>query len=426
MSVFYRNFHYRIFMLANLISAVGSTLFGIVFVIYARHMPHPSLAISVASIVANLPLVLDILMGYLADQTTNHYRQQLRNRLLQGVCFVLISGLMLGVTNWVGFAAILVLSMLVKLIGSYNTYGAIAIIKDIVAPADISEAEGFEAGTNATISITGGLIGAALLSAFHYHYSLFALMNAASFFLAFGLLFSMRQRFATLPSSRVVVRKTVGLLAKSRQFFHQTRQNFVSLKQHTAITQFIQVFMAINLFGAGQEVLLNLTFAHQRQLLVVNYGYTVALVGMVASVGSIIGSLLPGRVTRQLSISREIILIYAAYGLMPLNILFIKSRGFLLGIVVVASVLTGILNPKVQGEMINTLPKEAIGSIISAFYTVVQITVPLGSVIFAALANGLSLPVAWVSLLAFDVVTLGLWAMQRQKTLASESYSTKK
>ncbi|WP_125762422.1 MFS transporter [Levilactobacillus mulengensis] len=414
MEVFFRNHHYRIFMLANIISAIGSSLFGIVFVIYARHMPHPGLAISVASVAGSFPLLLDILMGYLADQTTNHFRQQLRNRLIQGLLYLIISLILLAQGNWPGFIIILSLSMLVSLISSYNTYGAIPIIKDIVVPKDISEAAGFEAGINATISITGGLIGAALLAAFHYHYSLFALVNAASFFLAFALLFHVRRHFAILASSQVVVPKQVGFTASIRHFFHQTRHNFKLLKQHASIIQFTEVFMAINLFDAGQEVLLNLSFAHQPRLLLINYGYTVALVGMVESVGSIVGSLLPGRLTRRFNIPIGIVLIYATYGLMPLNILFLKSRALLLLVVIVSSVLTGILNPQVQGKMINDLPKESIGSIISAFYTVVQLTVPLGSLIFATLANALSLKFSWIGLLVFDGGTFLLWLVQRR------------
>ena len=171
--------------------------------------------------------------------------------------------------------------------------------------------------------------------------------------------------------------------------------------------------MAINLFDAGQGVLLNLSFAHQRQLLIGNYGYTVALVGMIGSIGSIMGSLLPGRITKHVSISKSILLIYTAYALMPLNILLLKSRGLLLAVVIVANVLIGILNPQVQGKMINDLPKKSIGSIISAFYTVIQLTVPLGSFVFAILANTLSLEISWVGLLAFDAITLVLWLGQR-------------
>lgn len=413
MEVFFRNFHYRIFMLANIISAIGSSLFSIVFVIYARHMPHPTLAISIASVVGSLPLIFDILMGYLADQTHNHYRQQLRNRVIQGSLYVIISGLMISRAQWLSFIVILGFSMLVSLISSYNTYGAIPIIKDIVVPQDISEAEGFEAGINATISLTGGLIGAALLTAFHYNYSLFALVNAASFFVAFALLFHVRQHFSTLASSQVTIQKTTGLLANIKHFFRQTKANFVLLKNQSTIMQYVGVFMAINLFDAGQGVLLNLSFAHQRQLLIGNYGYTVALVGMIGSIGSIMGSLLPGRITKHFSISKGILLIYTAYALMPLNILLLKSRSLLLAVVIVANVLIGILNPQVQGKMINDLPKNSIGSIISAFYTVVQLTVPLGSFVFAILANTLSLEISWVGLLVFDAITLVLWLGQR-------------
>ncbi|MFC6261448.1 MFS transporter [Levilactobacillus fujinensis] len=211
-------------------------------------------------------------------------------------------------------------------------------------PEDISEAEGFESGINSTIAVTGGLIGAALLTTFHDRYSLFARLNSVSFFLALVLLFHVRQP----------------------------------------------------------------------QLLFMNYGYTVALVGMIESVGSIIGFLLPRRITQYLSISKGIILIYIVYGLMPLNIPFLKSRPLLLGIVTVSGILLGILNPQVQGKMINELPKKSIGAIISAFYTVVQLTIPLGSLIFATLANALSLNIFWVGLLLFDGVTFIIWLVQRR------------
>jgi predicted MFS family arabinose efflux permease len=356
-------------------------------------------------------------MGYLADQTSNHVHQQLRNRLIQGVLYVAIAILMAGQFKWTGFIIVLSLSIIVSLIGSYNTYGAIPIIKDIVKPSDIPEAEGFESGINSTISLTGGLIGASLLSLFQYQYSLFAFLNAISFFSAFWLLFHSREYFLQLPCSHVKIGKTYGMFNNCRKFLRKTQANFTLLKKESTIVQFIKVFMAINLFDSGQGVLLNLSFAHEQKLLFINYGYTVALLGMVESVGSIVGSLLPGRITRYFSISICIISIYVAYGLLALNIIFFKGKILLLVLTVISSILIGILNPIVQGKMINELPKESIGSIISAFYTVVQLTVPLGSMIFATMANTLSLQVSWISLFLFNLVTLLLWILLQRKQI---------
>lgn len=319
MTVFVHNFQYRLFMIANIISALGSTLFSIVFVIYARHMPNPTLAIGLASFVGVLPLFLDILIGYLSDQSRNHFQQQLINRLVQGMLFLIISALLLDRVSWTIFIVLLIMNATCSLIGIYNSYGAIAIIKDIVQSADIAEAEGFETGFSSTLEITGGLIGATLLAFFNYNYSFFALLNSVSFFLAFILLFYVRKNFSNISSSHIVIEKHSGIVFNVKEFIHQMHSNFGLLKTFPDITKFIGVFAAFNLFDAGQEVLLNLSLVEQRQLIFVNYGYTVALVGMFESIGAILGSFLPSKITRYLSITVEIFLIYGAYGLLIPN-----------------------------------------------------------------------------------------------------------
>jgi len=416
MEVFFRNSKYRLFMIANIVSALGSTLFGIVFVIYARHMPNPTLAISLASVAGGLPMVLDVLMGYLADRASNHFQQQLLNRLIQGGLFLIMGGLLLKRAGWVTFTALLIMNMICSLVGSYDLYGALAIIKDIVSAGDMAEAEGFEAGINTTISITGGLMGAALLGLFRNNYSLFAWLNALSFFSAFILLHRARQDFSSISSSHVLIKNHSGKLANVNQFFHQMAANITLLKTHTKITKFIGVFAAINLFNAGQEVLLALSLVQQRQLIFLNYGYSVALIGVVESVGTILGSLLPGRITKHFRITVEILFIYGVYGVVTLNSLFLKDRYVLLALIATGGVLIGLLNPQVQSMMITTLPEETIGSIMSAFYTLVQVTIPVGSAVFAMIANGQSLKIAWVALLGFDVVTLLMWLIQIAKS----------
>lgn len=412
MEVFIRNFNYRIFMIANIVSALGSTLFSIVFVIYARHMPNPTLAISLASFVGVFPMFLDILIGYLSDQVCNHYQQQMVNRLIQGLLFLVMGVLLMGNVGWVTFIALLLMNALCSLIGTYNGYGAFAIIKDIVSSSDIAEAEGFETGISSTLEITGGLIGAALLSVFNYHYSLFAFLNSVSFFMASMLLFWVRKNFSVIPSSHVLVEKYTGLMPNISKFFHQMRLDFAMLKTFPEITKFIGVFSAINLFDAGQEVLLNLSLVKQQQLIFVNYGYTVALVGMVGSIGAILGSFLPGRITKHLKITVGIFFIYGAYGLLIPNILFLKNKYLLLVLIAVSSLLLGVLNPQVQSVMVTKLPENMIGSIMGSFYTIIQATIPLGSAIFSAVANVLSLNISWCSLLAFDMVTLFVWIAQ--------------
>ncbi|MCW3778200.1 hypothetical protein OM945_04910 [Levilactobacillus namurensis] len=133
---------------------------------------------------------------------------------------------------------------------------------------------------------------------------------------------------------------------------------------------------------------------------------------MFESIGAILGSFLPSKITRYLSITVEIFLIYGAYGLLIPNILFFKNKVILLILILTCGFLTGVLNPQVQSMMITKLPENMIGSIMGTFYTVVQVTIPLGSALFSTTANAISLRVSWLSLLFFEVVTLLLWSTQ--------------
>lgn len=416
MGVFLRNGRYRIFATANLVSSLGSVLFSIVFIVYARHMPNPRLAISVASVLASSAFVCDVFMGYLADRTVNHYRQQQVGRLIQGSLFLLTSGLLVLPPAWPRFVGMLTLNVACGLVATYNGYGGVAIIKDIVPQADIAEAQGFVQGIDETLSITGGLVGVGLLALLRYHYSLFALLNAVSFFLAFGVLFVNRRQYTTLSSSRVT------LAQQSAGFWRSSWTTLKSLKRYGSIPQFIGTFAAVNLFDAGQEVLLNLTFIQQRDLLFGTYGYTVALVGMASSIGSIVGALLPGRLTKRLPIATLILGMFGVYGLLVLNVLTVHNRYLLLGLIICCGGLSSVASIQVQARMITQIPSASVGSVLSVFFTVVQATIPVGTLVFSSLANIRSIRVAWTVLLGVDVLTAAWWlGKQRRSKLRDQS-----
>ncbi|WP_203641461.1 hypothetical protein [Levilactobacillus andaensis] len=67
--------------------------------------------------------------------------------------------------------------------------------------------------------------------------------------------------------------------------------------------------------------------------------------------------------------------------------------------------------------MITELPEESIGSILSVFYTVIQLTVPGGAVVFAFLANGWTVAIAWLGLVVAIVAGL-LYAEILRRRLA--------
>ncbi|WP_125687619.1 MFS transporter [Levilactobacillus fujinensis] len=118
-----------------------------------------------------------------------------------------------------------------------------------------------------------------------------------------------------------------------------------------------------------------------------------------------------------LSIPTNLTLVIGVSGVISANLLWLQNRYILVACILVNGVLIGLLNPRIQAEMITELPEEAIGSILSVFYTVIQLTVPGGAVVFAFLANGWTMAIAWIGLVAAIVVGL-LYAEVLRRRLA--------
>jgi len=392
------------FIISSFISMLGSTLFDIVFVIYARQMPNAKLAVSIASVVATVPFILDIIAGYLADETRNHYRGMLGVKVLQAGLFFLLSGLILLQPSWGLFVGLLVINLTSDLLGAYGSFVSLAVIKDIVSADDLADARGFESGVGSTISLVGGLIGATLIAALNYNYSLFGVLNAASFVIAFFVLWVIRRQFSDLKSSQgQVVQKAQSMVAAVKKFFITSGHNIKLLKGFPRIVGYTVAFSVINLVGSGQSTLLSLSYIQHKSLLFLNFGYTVALIDMVESIGMIIGSFLPMKRLAWLSIRANLIVMFMVCCLISVNLLVFQNRYLLLGLMVLSGILIGLLNPRIQADMISILPEKSIGSIMSVFYTIIQATVPLGAIVFAFLANSVSLVLAWWGLLAVIV-----------------------
>ncbi len=77
--------------LSGVINNIGTTLFNIVFIVYASHTPNPKLAITAVGIISTAPYLLSFLFGYFADQIKNKYLGLVSVRLWQILLYVILS-----------------------------------------------------------------------------------------------------------------------------------------------------------------------------------------------------------------------------------------------------------------------------------------------------------------------------------------------
>ena len=91
MKLVLKNAVYRSLALAGVLSALGSYLYNIVFVVYASSLPQASLAVSLANIITVLPTLLSFWVGIRADATRQKSLWLVRLGFIQALLFSLVA-----------------------------------------------------------------------------------------------------------------------------------------------------------------------------------------------------------------------------------------------------------------------------------------------------------------------------------------------
>ena len=119
MKEYLKNKAYRDLINAAVLNGIGNSLFNIVFVIYASQITPQKLAVSIASITMFIPSLLQIVMGYAADQTKAKVKLLLWTRLVQAILFVGLAGLVLLPNTFGLFLVLLVINVAADWLGCY-------------------------------------------------------------------------------------------------------------------------------------------------------------------------------------------------------------------------------------------------------------------------------------------------------------------
>ncbi|USS87158.1 MFS transporter [Fructilactobacillus cliffordii] len=417
MQVFWQNTKFRALMCSGLLDNLGTTLFNIVFIIYASHMPNPNLAVSAVSLISSLPYVTNIIAGVFADHSHQHYRGMLATRLLQMGLFLILSGLISLTPEWYLFGILLLLNFLTEFLGSYGGYLMLPIFKKIVPEQDLTTARGFQGGVGQSISLIGGMVGASLLALLNQNYVLFALVNAVTFLLSYIIL-KRHQVDLDVPVKQSVTPHSTKFSLKT--IVGEMKNNYGSLRNFPQLFHFVLLFAMTNLLTSMQEVLMTLTLLHYHSLILFNYGFTVALVGAVESGGMIVGSFFGLPPLRRASIESNVILVLATLLGLFLDMLVARNRIVMIMLVAIVGYLCGILFPKIDAFIMKAAPEEQLGTIMSAINSLVTLTIPLGSLVVVALGNLILLTFIWGIMCGLGVLGVGyaisLW--KRYQTYA--------
>lgn len=407
-----KNLAFRTMIIAQLFNNLGTSLFNIVFLMIAASRPHATLAVTVVAFTTFLPNLFAILLGNLADKTHNHLRAWSITRLTQATIFLGIACLLFAYEKQtVTFIMLLFLIFINDILGLYSSLLMDPITRYILAQKDMQTAMSLEQAVSITMTMIGGFFGAGLFSLLNNNAAIFSLINAL-FFIVAWLVMTAHQQYFIKPQQQI----SQNLAKRSRStLFSDFNATFTLVYRDRLFFQLIVLAAAVNFVSTSLAGLFNLTLLQIHQLLIGNFGTTVAVFGAVETVSMLLGSIVVHDIFQHLTTKQ---LIGTACGLLLLLGLVPSiwpNRLVWLCLISGIGYVSAKINPRLGAIMMQRVAPDRLASVGGLINTLVLATAPLGQLLFLSLANMMTPSFAWLTMsaLLFIIVSYTIYTRHR-------------
>ena len=406
MNLLRKNKTFASLLSSSIFSMLGTSLFNIVFLIYASSMPHPKMMISLAELCLLLPIIFAAYTGFLADRTKNKANFMIRASWIQAVLFFLLIFLMMD-KNWISFWSIAGVKILTDLITSYKSGLRAPILQNNLSAEEIQPAFGQIQGLSSIIEIIGQPLGVTILALSHQSFSLVVLINGILYLLSgfFLLIFRKKLTFKTVNFDE-------KFKFNIKESFSQIRDVFtVNSSSNFLVLVFSLVFINFILAGIGPLTSLAMLKFNPFS---VNYGIAIMIFNVVLMLGMLAGSFIMGDKLKDWELPK---LMIATFLMIALFAALVTHFG-LISLIFLFSLayISAKASPKVNRLILENVSSENLGKIGGGITTIFTFSVPFGGAIFVFFANliGIALTFYIISILSLLVFLILLLIIFRQ------------
>ncbi|MGO3081441.1 MAG: MFS transporter [Lactococcus lactis] len=406
MNLLRKNKTFASLLSSSIFSMLGTSLFNIVFLIYASSMPHPKMMISLAELCLLLPIIFAAYTGFLADRTKNKANFMIRASWIQAVLFFLLIFLMME-KNWISFWSIAGVKILTDLITSYKSGLRAPILQNNLSAEEIQPAFGQIQGLSSIIEIIGQPLGVTILALSHQSFSLVVLINGILYLLSgfFLLIFRKKLTFKTVNFDE-------KFKFNIKESFSQIRDVFtVNSSSNFLVLVFSLVFINFILAGIGPLTSLAMLKFNPFS---VNYGIAIMIFNVVLMLGMLAGSFIMGDKLKDWELPK---LMIATFLMIALFAALVTHFG-LISLIFLFSLayISAKASPKVNRLILENISSENLGKIGGGITTIFTFSVPFGGAIFVFFANliGIALTFYIISILSLLVFLILLLIIFRQ------------
>lgn len=395
MDIFLRNTNYRKFSLASWLSSAGNILFYLALMTYASRLKNYSLALSLIAITESLPNLIQSLSGYLADRTKNKYHVIVRLAVIRFALYLLVGVLFAtNISGWNLVLLVIGLNFISDLSGKYSGGLQTPLIVSLVGENEMSEAQGFTNGISQLITMIAQFAGSGLL--LFMSYSGLAIVNAITFLVA-GIIYAnigmnVKKQEVNKQPEEVNTQKFGATIVSSLK----------QVKQANGLLTIVLVIALLNGLLSTVEPLISIVLAGNKNMLIGNYSFTIAVVSTVAAIGMASGSTIGTKIFKNTSLF--LIVLADTIATITLAIAIIYGNIFAsLFCLTILGFLAGIVSPKLLQWLVTTVDRKILSSSVGLLNTILVMAGPLTTTVFTSIASATDITYA-----LYGIIILGI------------------
>lgn len=399
MNIFLKNKNYRQFSIASFLSSAGDILFYLALMTYASKLQNYSLALSLIAISEAIPRFFDIFGGYLADRTHHKFKNIFLMCMLRFILYLVVGLLFASHLNdWILVLAVILINLISDTFGSYSSGLISPLVADIVGKEDFGIAEGFTSGVAEVINTVAQFAGAGLL--LFMSYSSLAYFNALTFLIA-GF-FYLRVGYIHQKKGKSLEHQEIN----KKNFWETMKTSYKQVRKQYSLLSVVLIIAILNGILDAMEALIPIVMVgHRSTMIISTYSFTIAIIGVIISVGAALGSMFGPQLFKKVSIFTVIILALifgfgVTSGALIANLYVILPFYFLL------AVTASLGSIKLTQWLVTTVDHKILASSVGLLNTILMITAPIMTTFFTSISGFSNIKYALLILLIIEILVL--------------------
>lgn len=347
---------------ADMLSNFGDGLYYLALMNYVALLPDPKLGLAAVSLSETLPMLFSFAIGIKADQSKKKLELILGTLLLRVGLYSLV-GLLMGLSPslWVVLVASLI-NFVSDLAGQYENglYSPIGL--RIVAAEDREQAAAFRSTFSSLLGLVFQASGAVLVGLMSYQ-SL-AFFNAGTFAVVALIMLGLRPAIQHLLDRDPikVVKQTEAKQSIFVDMWQSSKQVFGFIKESPILKQLMIIVPIINALSSVLSTIFVLSLTQNPEMVWVNLAFSLSASSIIFMLGNIVGGSLGMTVAQKWDVVLIARLLAVAPSLIFASLFWLNTPMLFLSLFVIAS-LIGIINPKLNAMIVNTMPEEHLATI---------------------------------------------------------------